>query len=145
MIILLIAAHSIDVLFSRRSIPIVSIQDFLDPAFPEEKTFPCGEGNATWNTVASSPFAKHVSLDEWSELPQLLDRLRQIPDAAIDALQVKIRPGSYSNTAIKRIYQTRRVGITVCTAVKYDRLTYGERSSFTASRKGIYTKVTFRF
>ncbi|CAM9342394.1 unnamed protein product [Sphacelaria rigidula] len=67
------------------SIPIVSRQDFLYPSF--KPPFPCGEGQASWNTVAGSPFAMAASVASWEELPQVLDRLRSESPAVIQKLQ----------------------------------------------------------
>ncbi len=72
-----------------RSIPIVSKLDFTNPAY--NGTYNCGVGPVAWNVVAASPFAREVSVGDWTELPALLDRLRQEPDDYIDRLQVRIR------------------------------------------------------
>lgn len=69
-----------------RSIPIISRQDYLYPS--HMAPFPCGEGNASWNTVAASPFAKEVSVGSWDDLPELLERLKEAPAEYIDNLQV---------------------------------------------------------
>ncbi|CAM9736768.1 unnamed protein product [Ascophyllum nodosum] len=72
------------------SIPIVSKLDYLDPPFSyDDRSHPCGEGPAAWNTVAASPFAQAVSVESWEELPQLLDELMEMSDDAIDQLQVE--------------------------------------------------------
>lgn len=73
-----------------RSIPIISKSDYTDPAFHKEiRVEACGIGDAAWNTVAASPFARAVSVDTWEDLPELLDRLRAEPDSFLDHLQVK--------------------------------------------------------
>lgn len=69
-----------------RSIPIVSKLDYTHPAY--NGTTNCGVGEVSWNTVAASPFAKDVSVNDWTELSGLLDRLRQEPDDYINRLQV---------------------------------------------------------
>lgn len=69
-----------------RSIPIVSKEDYMNPAY--HAPYACGQGNASWNTVAASPYAKAVSVETWHELPVLLDRLRYESDDVIEKLQV---------------------------------------------------------
>lgn len=78
--------------FFGRSIPIVSKRDYTHPAY--NGTTNCGVGEVAWNTVAASPFAKHVSVNDWTELPALLDRLRGETDHYVDRLQV-CRCGGY--------------------------------------------------
>lgn len=60
--------------------------DYTHPAY--NGTTNCGVGEVAWNTVAASPFAKYVSVDDWTELPALLDRLRHATDDYVDDLQV---------------------------------------------------------
>ncbi|CAM9373761.1 unnamed protein product [Scytosiphon promiscuus] len=67
------------------SIPIVSKLDFTDPPYNAPDN--CGVGPVAWNVVAGSPFAKEVSVNDWTELPALLDRLRREPAEYIDRLQ----------------------------------------------------------
>lgn len=71
-----------------RSIPIVSREDYMNPAF--HAPYACGQGNASWNTVAASPYAKAVSVETWQDLPVLLDRLRNESDDFIETLQVGV-------------------------------------------------------
>lgn len=61
--------------------------DFTDPPYLAPDN--CGNGPVAWNVVAGSPFAKEVSVNDWTELPALLDRLRGEPDEYIDRLQVR--------------------------------------------------------
>lgn len=69
-----------------RSIPIVSKLDFTTPAY--NTTTNCGVGMVAWNVVAASPFAKEVSVNDWTELPALLNSLRRQSDDYINRLQV---------------------------------------------------------
>lgn len=71
------------------SIPIVSKLDYTVPLplEPDSNGGTCGEGVASWNTVASSPFAKEVSVDTWEDLPARLDMLRSMSDEDIGRLQ----------------------------------------------------------
>ncbi|CAM9787070.1 unnamed protein product [Ectocarpus sp. 12 AP-2014] len=69
------------------SIPIVSKLDFTQPALGALSTQTCGDGDVAWNIVAASPFVEAVSVNDWHELPALLDRLRQEPDDYINKLQ----------------------------------------------------------
>lgn len=91
-----------------RSIPIVSKLDFTNPAY--NKTSSCGVGMVAWNVVAASPFAKEVSVNDWTELPALLDRLRREPDDYIDGLQVRtdgIASAEQTSVAWSSIYVKR--------------------------------------
>ncbi|CAN0079149.1 unnamed protein product [Scytosiphon promiscuus] len=69
------------------SIPIVSKLDFTHPTTGPMIFHDCGIGEVAWNTVADSPFAKEVSVENWGELPALLDRLKEAPPGYIDKLQ----------------------------------------------------------
>ncbi|CAB1096925.1 unnamed protein product [Ectocarpus sp. CCAP 1310/34] len=69
------------------SIPIVSKLDFTHPVVGTKSNSTCGDGDIAWNTVAASPFAKQVSVNNWLELPDLLDRLQREPDEYINNLQ----------------------------------------------------------
>lgn len=70
-----------------RSIPIISKLDYTDPAYLLRNRS-CGIGETSWNTVASSPFAKEASVNSWEELPDLLHDLLQKSDEYINKLQV---------------------------------------------------------
>lgn len=48
----------------------------------------CGVGGVAWNVVASSPFAKKVSVSSWKELPERLHDLLQKSEEDIHKLQV---------------------------------------------------------
>ncbi|CAM9294234.1 unnamed protein product, partial [Hapterophycus canaliculatus] len=69
------------------SIPIVSKTDFTEPEYEFPTGVNCGVGTIGWNVVAGSPFAKQASVNTWSELPALLERLRREPADYIDKLQ----------------------------------------------------------
>lgn len=63
--------------------------DYTNPAFHKRRNVDaCGTGDTAWNTVAASPYAQAVSVDSWSELPGLLDRLQDESDDYINQLQV---------------------------------------------------------
>ena len=74
-------------MFCNRSIPIVSKLDFTHPVYSFSNQS-CRIGDASWNTVAASPFAREVSVNTWHDLPALLDELWQKPDHFVNKLQV---------------------------------------------------------
>ncbi|CBJ28505.1 conserved unknown protein [Ectocarpus siliculosus] len=85
------------------SIPIISKSDYTDPAFHKEiRVEACGTGDAAWNTVAASPFARAVSVDTWEDLPELLDRLHAEPDSFLDRLQADC--GAWYDALMNRTY-----------------------------------------
>lgn len=65
--------------------------DYADPVFSVEAGKTCGKGETAWNTVADSPFAIQASVNNWEELPALLDQLWNKPDEYIQRLQASDR------------------------------------------------------
>lgn len=61
--------------------------DYTHPGY-ELYGHSCGSGDTGWNTVASSPFVKEASVEEWDDLPMLLDKLWQKSDDYLKELQV---------------------------------------------------------
>lgn len=97
-----------------RSIPIVSKLDFTHPVVGTKSNTTCGDGDIAWNTVAASPFAQQVSVNDWLELPDLLDRLQREPDEYINKLQVPPLRPDQKQVRSRRKYDTwgyRNTGI----------------------------------
>ncbi|CAM9626304.1 unnamed protein product [Scytosiphon promiscuus] len=86
------------------SIPIVSKTDFTEPEYEYPRGVNCRPGTVGWNTVAASPFAKQVSVNTWSELPELLDRLRHEPVEYIDKLQADC--AAWYSSVMKQTYRS---------------------------------------
>lgn len=65
--------------------------------------FPCGAGNASWDTVAASPFAEEVSVGTWDEVPELFERLKDMPGEYIDKLQVGGAARRHGSTLVRYV------------------------------------------